>query len=101
MTWVERYIQPQPSEQRPTVERVRVEAAECPECGGKDVFRYPVANQHGARMATKCQDCLHALSYERPGPDDLWPPFRSVTYDWEASPAERSARENLEQRKDS
>lgn len=94
-SWVQRYYFPRPTELRLTVERTKVEGATCPACGSNDVRRYPIANEHGARMATKCQACLHVLKIERPGPDDIWPPFRSVTYDWEPSLAERASRELL------
>jgi hypothetical protein len=46
-------------------------------------------------MATKCQSCLHVLVLERPRSEDGWPPYRSVAYDWQASPAERAARDAL------
>jgi hypothetical protein len=87
-SWAERYIQAAPVEERPTVERVKVEGATCPSCGSDDVRRYPVATQHGARVATKCQGCLHILAVERPLPEDEWPPFRSTTFDWEPSAVE-------------
>jgi hypothetical protein len=32
---------------------------------------------------------------DRPTDEDNWPPFRSVTYDWKASPGERAARDAL------
>lgn len=95
-SWVERYIQATPQDDQLTVERVSVEGATCPECGGKDVRRYPIGCGWGARMAVKCQDCLHTLALERPGPDDEWPPFRPLTYDWEASPSERASRDALD-----
>ena len=83
---VERLVFPNPTEEFLSVERVKVDAT-CPECGSGDVARYPVANYLGPRMATKCQDCLHVLSYEIPKPEDMWPPFRSAAYDWPASRA--------------
>jgi hypothetical protein len=95
-SWVERYIQMSPPEGELRVERVPVEGATCPECGGGDVRRYPVSAYVGARIAVKCQDCLHTLSLTRPAAEDNWPAFRSVTYDWEASPSERAARALLE-----
>jgi hypothetical protein len=88
--WFARYSQASPESARPTVERVVVEGMTCPQCGGSDVRRYPVSNQYGPRMATKCQDCLCTLAIERPGPDDLWPSYRSVTTDWTPSPIESS-----------
>jgi hypothetical protein len=94
-SWVERYIQARPTELRPTIERVEVPGAICPECGGGDIRRYPVANSLGARIVTKCQDCLHRLAMDRPTDTDNWPAFRAVTYDWPASPAERAARDRL------
>lgn len=92
-SWVERYIQPRPSEERPTVVRTKVPGLRCPACGSDDVRRYPVASHQAARMATKCQGCLHTLALERPTADDGWPAFRSITYDWPASPAERASRD--------
>jgi hypothetical protein len=93
-SWVQRYIQPRPTS-RPEVPRTSVDGA-CPECGAADIERYPVATAHGARMATKCQSCLHILLVERPGPDDAWPPFRAMTYDWDASIAERASRDTMD-----
>jgi hypothetical protein len=72
------------------VERTPVEDAQCPECGGSDVRRYPVGWVRGPRIVVKCQRCLHTLSVERPEKADRWPPFRSATYDWDISPAERA-----------
>jgi hypothetical protein len=90
-SWFERYSQPPPTSARPRVERVPVDGAECPACGSADVRRYPVSNQYGPRIATKCQACLHTLSIERPGPEDRWPSYRSVTADWKPSPIESSS----------
>jgi hypothetical protein len=73
-------------ERRPMDERTT-----CPECGSDDVRRYPVGWVRGPRIVVKCQACLHALSVERPTREDRWPPFRSATYGWDASPAERAA----------
>jgi len=92
-SWVERYSQPRPSSEQPTVDRVKVEGLTCEKCGGDDIRRYPVAAVHGPRMATKCQDCLHTLSLERPKDEDFWPLFRPVTWDWEPSLAERASRD--------
>jgi hypothetical protein len=89
-SWFERYSQPPPASPRPAVERVPVEGAECPACGSSDVRRYPVSNQCGPQIATKCQSCLHTVSIRRPGPDDAWPSYRSVTMDWTPSPIERA-----------
>jgi hypothetical protein len=94
--WVERYIQPRPTEQTLTVDRVPVSGLTCHECGGEDVRRYPIANEYGARIATKCQTCLHTLRIERPSEEDKWPPFRPMTYEWEASASERATRDLLE-----
>lgn len=95
-SWFDRYIQPMPLEERLSVVREAVAGAVCPECGSDDVRRYPVATHQAARMVTKCQACMHCLAIERPKADDRWPAFRAVTYDWEASPAERASRELLE-----
>ena len=46
----------------------------------------------GPRMVVKCQDCMQVVRIERPGPADAWPPFRPVTMDWDASPAESVTR---------
>lgn len=93
MGWQHRYTQQPPAEERIYVERVPVDVGSCPRCGGSDIRKYPIANHFGPRIATKCQDCLYALAVDRPKEEDNWPPFRSVTYDWEASPAERASRE--------
>jgi hypothetical protein len=87
--WFARYIQAPPAAARPEVVRVPVAGATCPSCASDDVRRYPISNEFGPRMATKCQACLHILAVERPGPEDDWPPFRSVTRDWEPAPSER------------
>lgn len=79
-----------------SVERVPVEGQTCPECGSTDVRRYPVGWVRGPRIVVKCQDCFFALSVERPAPEDAWPPFRSATYDWDASPAERASATKVE-----
>jgi hypothetical protein len=47
-------------------------------------------------MVVKCQSCMHTVRIERPGADDAWPPFRAVTRDWDASPAESVTRRLLE-----
>ena len=93
MGWQQRYTQQRPADERVYVERVPVAGMTCPQCGGADIRRYPISNHFGPRMATKCQTCLHSLAIDRPTEADNWPPFRAVTYDWEASPAERAARE--------
>ncbi|MDT7726558.1 MAG: hypothetical protein QOI21_3134 [Actinomycetota bacterium] len=93
MGWQHRYTQQPPAEAQIYVERVPVPGLTCPSCGGEDIRRYPIANHFGPRMATKCQTCLYALAIDRPKEEDNWPPFRAVTYDWEASPAERASRE--------
>jgi hypothetical protein len=96
MGWIERYIQSPPADPRPVVAREPVSGAVCPECGSDDVRRYPIANQYGPRMAVKCQACLHILATERCTVEDNWPPFRSVTWDWDPSISERASRELLE-----
>jgi hypothetical protein len=93
--WLQRYINPRPTAEQLVVPRAIVEGATCPKCGGDDINRYPVSNEHGARMATKCQSCLYTLKIERPLVEDNWPPFRPVTYDWKASPSERATRDAL------
>lgn len=93
LTWYARYTQQSPTDERVYVIRTEVPGTDCPDCGGTDVRRYPIANHHGPRMVTKCQDCFHVLALDRPTEEDNWPPFRAVTYDWEASPSERASRE--------
>jgi hypothetical protein len=73
------------------VARTPVPGAVCPECGSRDVRRYPVGWIRGPRIVVKCQDCLHTLSVDRPEPEDHWPPFRAATYDWEVAPSERAS----------
>lgn len=68
------------------VERTPLEEV-CPQCGGRDVRRYPVAAALGARMATKCQGCFYVLRLERPRPEDNWPPFRPRSLGWQGSRA--------------
>jgi hypothetical protein len=94
-SWVENYIQGPPADL--TVAREPVEGAgPCPQCGSEDIRRYPIGCSWGARMATKCQGCLHTLSLERPTAEDAWPPFRPLTFDWTPAPSERAARGELE-----
>ena len=95
MSWEHRYTFQRPTEQRLYVERVPVPGLTCPTCGSDDIRRYPIANHLGPRIATKCQACFTSLAIDRPTEEDNWPPFRSVTYDWEASLSERASRELL------
>jgi predicted RNA-binding Zn-ribbon protein involved in translation (DUF1610 family) len=94
-SWIDRMLYARPVEDRVYLVRQKVDAT-CPECGDDDVRRYPIANQKGPRMITRCQACFHILSLDRPTAEEPWPPYRSVTYDWESSPAERAARDALE-----
>jgi ssDNA-binding Zn-finger/Zn-ribbon topoisomerase 1 len=87
----DRMIFTTPDADQMVVEKVAVEGETCPECGGTDVRRYPVGWFKGPRMVVKCQDCYHSLRVERPLPEDNWPPFKTATYDWEASPSERAS----------
>ncbi|HZZ48504.1 MAG TPA: hypothetical protein VFE65_16605 [Pseudonocardia sp.] len=96
MAWNHRYTQTPPDAKQLYVERVPVEGLTCPNCAGTDIRRYPIANHLGPRIATTCQTCLTSLKVERPTEADNWPPFRSVTYEWEASAGERAARDALE-----
>ena len=91
MSWAARYIQGAPPAE-PEVPRERIEGVTCEKCGGTEIQRYPVSCVHGARIATKCQGCLHIVAIERPSAEDMWPPFRSATYEWDASLSERAAR---------
>lgn len=94
-SWIDRYIYPRPTEERLYVERTPVDGVKCPRCQSSDVRRYPIANYLGPYIVTKCQDCFYSLKTEVPGPEDKWPPFRSVSFDWPASLAERASREIL------
>lgn len=85
--WYLRYSRQRPTTATVSVERTPVDAT-CPRCASKDVRRYPIANHLGPRMVVKCQACFEILSIDRPVAADQWPPFRSVTYDWEASLSE-------------
>jgi predicted RNA-binding Zn-ribbon protein involved in translation (DUF1610 family) len=91
-SWTTRYITPSRSPEELVVPREDLAEVTCPHCGGEEVQRYPVACVLGARMTITCQSCLHVLALERPRAEDNWPPFRSTTYDWEASASERAAR---------
>ncbi len=93
-SWVGRYYYPRPREERLEVRRVDVEGT-CSECGESHIQRYPTATHVGPRMIVRCQECFHVLSRERPGEADAWPPFRSATFDWDASLAERASRDRL------
>lgn len=94
--WVDRILYSRPEENRVYAERTRLEGESCPSCGGADVRRYPVANHQGPRITVTCQDCLHVLRVQRPEPEDMWPPYRAVAYEWEPSLAERASRMLLE-----
>jgi hypothetical protein len=94
--WVDRILYPRPTEVRVHAVREPVEGASCPACASTDVRRYPIANHLGPRITITCQNCLHVLRVERPGPHDNWPPYRAVAYDWEPSLAERASRTRLE-----
>jgi hypothetical protein len=85
----DRIIYQAPTEAQISVKREPVPGAVCPQCGGEDVRRYPIAWSRGPRIVTKCQTCFSALAVDRPAPEDAWPPFRAVAYDWEVSAAER------------
>jgi ssDNA-binding Zn-finger/Zn-ribbon topoisomerase 1 len=87
----DRMIFTTPPAEAMTVEKVAVAGETCPKCGSEDVRRYPVGNFLGPRMVVKCQACYHSLRVERPAVEDNWPPFRTATYDWEASPSERAS----------
>jgi hypothetical protein len=82
------YTSPPPGDR--VVQRVPVHGETCPECGSSDVRRYPIGWVRGPRIAVKCQACFYALEIRVPSREDAWPPFRSATWDWEASPAERA-----------
>jgi hypothetical protein len=85
----DRIIYQPPTEKNLTVEKTPVEGLTCAACGSTDISRYPIAWSRGPRMVTKCQQCYTPVSVERPRPDEPWPPFRAVAYDWEVSSAER------------
>jgi hypothetical protein len=94
--WVDRILYPRPSEERVYAAREPLAGASCPACASTDVRRYPIANHLGPRITITCQNCLHVLRVERPAPQDNWPPYRAVAYDWEPSLAERASRTLLE-----
>lgn len=92
LSWHAKYTQTTPTEERLYVTREKVPGMMCDQCGSDDVRRYPIANHLGPRMVTKCQSCFHVLTMDRPKVEDNWPPFRSLTYEWEASLSERASR---------
>ena len=89
MSIADRIIYQRPTEPRLYVEKQPVPDTTCPQCGSTDIARYPVAWSRGPRMVTKCQQCYTSLAVERPTPEENWPPFRAVAYDWDVSAAER------------
>jgi hypothetical protein len=95
-SWEKQFLYPRPTEPQLELERVPQPGVACEECGREEVARYPVASHQGARIMTRCQHCLHIVSVERPRPEDMWPPFRAVAYDWEPSLAERSSRDEFD-----
>jgi hypothetical protein len=88
----DRMIFQTPGPDQMDVVKIRVHALTCPTCGSTDIARYPIGWYKGPRIVIKCQACYHSLSVQRPQLEDNWPPFRSATYDWEPSAAERAAR---------
>jgi len=92
-SWEKQFLYSRPTEPRPELAREPQPGVACESCGKEEVARYPVANHQGARIITRCQACLHIVSVQRPGRDDMWPPFRAVAYDWEPSLAERRSRD--------
>jgi hypothetical protein len=96
MSWVNRYVYARPETPQIYQEREPMEGETCARCGSDAVRRYPIAMHLGPRMAVKCQSCMYTVRIERPGPEDAWPPFRAVTQDWDASPAESVTRRLLE-----
>lgn len=87
----DRMIFTTPPTEAMTVVKEPVQGQTCPQCGSDDVRRYPVGWYKGPRMVVKCQACYHSLSVDRPALEDNWPPFRTATYDWAASPSERAS----------
>ena len=81
-----------PGRDQMTVVKTAVDGLECPACGSSDVARYPIGHYLGPRIVTKCQACYHSLAVDVPREAVNWPPFRALSYDWEASPAERASR---------
>jgi hypothetical protein len=88
----DRMIFQTPGRDQMVVVKTPVEGLRCPACGSADVARYPIGWYKGPRVVTKCQACYHSISVDRPRPEDNWPPFRSATYGWEPSAAERAGR---------
>jgi hypothetical protein len=83
---IDRLMFQRPDEEFIFVERTPVEGL-CPSCGAARLARYPIANSMGPRIAVKCQECLHAVSIEKPTAADHWPPWASATEDWPTSRA--------------
>lgn len=90
MEWFKRYIYSRPTEETLHLERVHLPDLTCPECDGGDVREYPIANYLGPRIVTKCQTCMHVLEIRKPHPDEPWPPFRAITFDWDDPNADRA-----------
>jgi hypothetical protein len=88
----DRMIFQTPGRDQMDVVKAPVVGLQCPACGSTDVARYPIGWYKGPRIVTKCQACYHSFSVDRPRPEDRWPPFRSVTYGWQPSAAERATR---------
>jgi hypothetical protein len=87
----DRMIFQTPGSEEMHVVKQPVEGEVCPKCGSTDIARYPVGHYKGPRIVTKCQACYHSLAVDVPTEADNWPPFRALSYDWEASPAERAS----------
>lgn len=57
---------PRPSEPHVSVTKEDVDG-ECPECGARELKRYPVLSEGGWWDVVKCQSCLCSVERE-PGP---------------------------------
>ena len=59
----------------------------CPECGSRNVAKYPIVHHLGPRITVTCQDCLYRLHLIMPTAKDRWPPYWPVTTGWPPSSA--------------
>jgi len=75
-------LYPRPEDEFIYVERESVDVR-CPNCGSKNIKKYPVLKARGWAVTTKCQDCWHELSLEYPRP---FGPFEPLTKDLKFTP---------------
>ena len=75
-----------PREQFLSVVRTPSEGT-CPECGGRDIKRYPAFTARGPTIVHKCQACFALVREEGPSLEEAHPPFWPMTRSWDCTRA--------------